>query len=77
MATVIEYDGKQFLLTFSMPETEWIKGLAKGMGITKEAVIGAALNKGLTYYVQTFAETEITDRMKDLAEGEQPEPNTE
>lgn len=66
MATVIEYDGKQFLFTFSMPETEWIKGLAKGMGITPEAVIGAAMNKGLTYYVETFAETKEVDRIKDI-----------
>ena len=54
MATIIEYDGKRYLFTFSKPETEWISELAKGMGITKEAVVGAAMNNGLTHYVGSF-----------------------
>lgn len=70
MATIIEFDGKQYLLTFSKPETEWISELAKGMGITKEAIVGAAMNKGLTHYVETFAETEVVDKIKDQIEGE-------
>lgn len=70
MATVIEYDGKQYLLTFSMPESEWIKGLAKGMGITPEAVVGAALNKGLTYYIETFSKDDVVDKLKDDMQGE-------
>lgn len=66
MATIIEFDGKQYLLTFSKPETEWISELAKGMGITKEAIVGAAMNKGLTHYMETFAETEVIDKVKNL-----------
>lgn len=76
MATIIEYDGKQYLFTFSEPETEWISELAKGMGITKEAVVGAAINKGLTYYVETFAETEVIDKVKDIMTDE-IEPDTD
>lgn len=56
MATMIEYDGKQFLITCSIPESEWISEIAKGLGITKEAVVGAALNQGLTHYVGMLTE---------------------
>ncbi len=54
MATIIEHDGNLYLFTFSLPETDWIRDLAQSMGITKEAVLGAAINKGLTYYVGSF-----------------------
>ncbi|KKM22948.1 hypothetical protein LCGC14_1620150 [marine sediment metagenome] len=74
MAIVIERDGVQYLCTFSKPETQWILDLAQGMGITKEAIVGAAMNHGLTYYVQTFTENEITDRIKDLTQEEIDKP---
>lgn len=51
MATIIEYDGKQYLITCSTPESEWITMIAKSLGMTKETVIGAALNQGLCHYV--------------------------
>ena len=75
MATIIDAKGNEYLCTFSEPETNWIKDLAKGMGITKEAVLGAAINKGLIYYVETFAETEVVDKLKDQIQDE-VEPDT-
>lgn len=54
MATIVRKFRKHYLFEFSVPETEWIKELAQSMGITKEAVLAAAMNKGLTYYVETF-----------------------
>lgn len=54
MATIVERSAKQYLFTFSKPETEWILQLAMTMGITKESVVVAAMNKGLTYYLETF-----------------------
>ena len=56
MATMIEYDGKQYLLTCDVPELLWISEIAKGLGITREAVVGAALNQGLTHYVSMLTE---------------------
>ena len=58
MATIIEGHNKRFSFTFSPPETDWIKELAQSMGITKEAVVGAAMNKGLTHYVESFCTKE-------------------
>jgi len=69
MATEIDGKGNEYLFTFSYPETDWIKELAKGMGITKEAVLGAAMNKGLLYYIETFAEAEVTPKIQDIAQG--------
>lgn len=54
MATVVESNGTEYLCTFSVPESGWIHDLAKCMGITKEAVLGAAINHGLTHYVSSF-----------------------
>lgn len=62
MATIIDHDGKQYLLTFGLPETDWIAFIAKSLGMTKETVVGAALNQGLTHYVgmlKEIAEHEI------------------
>ncbi len=75
MATIIEYDGKQFLLTVSYPEKEWIRELAHSMGITKEAIVGAAINKGLTHYMETFAETDEHDKAECHAE-DKDKPDT-
>lgn len=77
MAIVIDKDRNDFLLCFSPPESDWIKELAKGMGITKEAVVGAAVNKGLTYYIHQFGQAEITSKIKDLAEGENNKPTSD
>lgn len=54
MATTIDRDGDDYLLCFSVPESAWIADLAKSMGITREAVVGAAINNGLTHYVGSF-----------------------
>ncbi len=54
MATTIDSKGNDYLLAFSSPETGWIRDLAQTMGITKEAVVGAAMNKGLVYYMEVF-----------------------
>ena len=54
MAAIIESNGDEYLCTFSVPESGWIQDLAKCMGITKEAVLGAAINNGLTHYVGSF-----------------------
>jgi len=70
MAIIVEHDKKQYLLTVSLPETDWIRELAKGMGITKEAIVAASMIKGLTYYVETFAQAETTSKMQDLAQDE-------
>jgi len=70
MATIIEYDGKRYMFTFSKPETEWISELAKGMGITKEAVVGAAMNKGLCYYVHVFGNHKAVNNIKDQIQDE-------
>ena len=77
MATVIEYDGKQFLLTFSEPEKGWISDLAKCLGITKEAVVGAAMNKGLCYYSETFIKEAVTKMVTELVKDEIHKPTSE
>ena len=77
MATIISRDGDDYLLCFSKPETQWILDLAKGMGMTRETVVGAAMNKGLTYYVETFAETEAIDKIKDQIQDEIPDVTSE
>ncbi len=56
MATIIEHDGKQYLVTVSKPETDWVTMISAALGMSKETVIGAALNKGLTHYVEMLAE---------------------
>lgn len=58
MTTKIDGKGNEYLLTFSSPETDWIKELAKSMGISKEAIVGAAMNFGLTHYMRTFCPTD-------------------
>jgi len=65
MATVIEGKGNEYLCTFSVPESGWLYDLAKCMGITKEAVLAAAINKGLTYYVESFL-SELEPPKKDI-----------
>ena len=59
-----------YSVKFAYPEMKWISELANGMGISKEAILGAVINHGLIYYVQTFAKNEITDRIKDLMQEE-------
>lgn len=54
MATIITKGDSVYELDFSNPELEWIKLISKALGITKEAVIGAAMNKGLIHYVEVF-----------------------
>lgn len=54
MATEIDSKGNEFLVRVSKPESGWIRDLAHTMGITRDAVVGAALNKGLTHYVTAF-----------------------
>lgn len=56
MATIIDGKGNGFLVNFSNPETEWITMIAKSLGMTKETVVGAALNQGLTHYVGMLTE---------------------
>lgn len=56
MAMMIESDGKQYLVTADLPEKDWIRLISEALGMTKEAVIGAALNKGLCHYVEMLAE---------------------
>ena len=70
MTTTIESKGNEFLLTFTSPESEWIREVADSMGITREAVVGAAMNKGLTYYVETFCSREVIDDVLDYAQDE-------
>lgn len=77
MATIIEGNKDDYLCTFSLPETDWIKELAKGMGITREAVLGAAINKGLAYYIETFGKSKDVDKMKDLMQDEIDKPTSD
>ena len=70
MATIVDGKGNEYLFTFSPPETEWIRDLAECMGITKEAIVAAAMNKGLIYYTETFVKSKIVDVIKGLAENE-------
>ena len=70
MTTTIDSKGNDFLLTFTPPETEWIREVADSMGITREAVVGAAMNKGLTYYVETFCTRNVIDDALDDAQDE-------
>jgi len=56
MATITEYDGKQYLLTIDKPESEWITLIAKSLGMTKQTVVGAALNQGLNHYVSMLVQ---------------------
>jgi len=70
MATIIQAKGEGYVSIFSKPESEWIQSLAECMGITKEAVIGAAINKGLTYYVESFRTEKTVDKIKDLMDDE-------
>ena len=73
MVTVIENKGNEYLCTFSVPESGWIHDLAKSMGITTEAVLGAAINKGLCYYVESFLKEDIVDKIKDQIQDEIPD----
>jgi len=70
MATIVQGNGDEYLFTFSLPETDWIKELADSMGITKEAIVAAAMNKGLTHYVETFTNTTVVDKILDQMEYE-------
>lgn len=70
MATIVQRNGNDYLFEFSKPETEWIAELARSMGITKESVAIAAMNKGLTYYVETFHTHVMIDKVKDLLQDE-------
>lgn len=58
MPITIDGKGNEYLLTFSKPETAWIRDLAKSMGITKEAIVGAAMTFGLVHYMRTFCPTD-------------------
>jgi len=69
MATVIDGKGNEYLFTFTQPEKGWIRYLASTMGITKEAVVGAAMNKGLTHYVEVFRSIEEAGSPPSHAEG--------
>lgn len=65
MATIIDRDGDAYLLQFSPPETDWIIMMAKSMGMTKETVVGAAINQGLTHYVGMLTEIAEHELNKD------------
>jgi len=77
MAVIIEHDGKQYLVTVSKPETDWITLCAAAMGMSKETVIGAALNKGLCHYVEMLAEITKSNGVETPAEDTPTEPNSE
>jgi len=70
MATVIEGKGNEYLCTFSVPESGWLYELAKCMGISKEAVLGAAINNGLCHYVESFLKDDIVDKIKEQMQDE-------
>ena len=65
MVMMIQKQGNDYLFTFDKPETEWIYSLAHSMGITNEAVVAAAMNKGLTYYLSMITEIKEHDK-KDI-----------
>jgi len=65
MAIQITQQGIDYHLEVSPPESQWIKGVAKSMGITKEAVIGAAMNYGLAHYVTVFRNTGVIEQALD------------
>ena len=56
MAMIIENDGKQYLITIDKPEKEWVTLISSALGMNNNAVIGAALNKGLLHYVEMLQE---------------------
>jgi len=67
MATIITKCDNVYELDFINPELEWISLIAETLGITKEAVVGAAMNKGLIHYVETFCKpTEPTPDDTDI-----------
>jgi len=70
MATIINRQGNEYLLTFSLPETGWISDLANCMGIAKESVVAAAINKGLCHYVESLLRDDVIDKVTRLAKGE-------
>lgn len=65
MATIITGEGNECIFTFSNPELEWIKLISDTLGITKEAVVGAAMNHGLTHYVEVFCKPNEPEPDKD------------
>ena len=75
MATIIEGKGDEYLFTFSRPETEWIRLIANSFSISKEAAIGAAMNKGLCHYVETLRQSDEHDKAERHAE-DKDKPDT-
>jgi len=62
MAIIITRNYNRYTVSFSVPETTWIGVIAETLGMSKESVVAAALNKGLTYYLEVFCSTNEPER---------------
>jgi len=62
MATIITRTHNRYTVNFSVPETTWISVIAEALGMSKESVVAAALNKGLVHYMELFCKPDEPER---------------
>lgn len=71
---MIEQHGKAtYLIKLGEPEKSWVIEAAKGMGMDRCTVLGAAFTKGLEHYFDMIREIEHRDMNKPKPEDEQPD----
>ena len=64
MIAVTQERDKVYTIALDEPELSWIKEAAKGMGMTKATVLGAAFTKGLQHYFDMIREIEAHNNKK-------------
>jgi len=64
MIAVTQEREKIYTVELGEPELSWIKEAAKGMGIDRCSILGAAFTKGLEYYFDMLREIEHQDNNK-------------
>ena len=62
MIAVTQERDKIYTILLDEPELTWVKEAAKGMGITKCTVLGAAFTKGLQHYFEMIREIDEHDK---------------
>jgi len=64
MIAVTQEREKIYTVELGEPELSWIKIAAKGMGIDRCSILGAAFTKGLEHYFDMLREIEEHDKNK-------------
>lgn len=64
MIAVTQERDKIYTIGLDEPELTWVKEAAKGMGMTRCTVLGAAFSKGLEYYFNMIHEIEEHNNKK-------------